>query len=549
MGKSRSLSSITKIEWKPNPKQEYFLSLPDTIKEALYGGAAGGGKSEVLLLLPLIRGFHEHSRFKGIIFRRTYPELQREIIERSFNWYPHAGGVWNSDKKQWQFPSRAIMRFGHMEYEKDARTYDSDEYNYIAFDELTSFTEFQYRYLFSRNRSSDRKLPAIVRSGTNPGNTGHGWVLDRFIEPNGIPVPWGTLLYDKLTKSNRIFIQALIKDNEEHLDPSYYDTLANLPEAECRAKRDGDWHTFAGQVFAEFRSEHIPGESENALHVIKSFEIPSWWPRFVVVDWGYNANTVIIWCAVSPEGKLIIYKEFSVKKTKISIWANELRLISEREGLTNVNKNLILCASAWQNRGDELTIAEQVREHSGFVPRPANNSRIAGKLTVHEYLRWEEKTGRLIRASSEYDSSYAERLLRIEGWESYRKYVDQFQAPEPEINLPKLQIVDTCEGCKKVIPLCTYANKSNTSNKDSEDVAEFPGDDFYDVIRYACMEAEQIKLDPGIVAYQQKLNDIVISLEKTNDQTAFHRNIEKLEREQKPVVRPVRRMHRGRVAA
>ena len=63
------------------------------------------------------------------------------------------------------------------------------------------------------------------------------------------------------------------------------------------------------------------------------------------------------------------------------------------------------------------------------------------------------------------------------------------------------------------------------------------------------MEAEQIKLDPGIVAYQQKLNDIVISLEKTNDQTAFHRNIEKLEREQKPVVRPVRRMHRGRVAA
>ena len=66
--------------WKPFRKQEDFLTIPDSVKEALYGGAAMGGKSDALVMLPIVRSFFQHPRFKGIIFRRTYPELEREII-------------------------------------------------------------------------------------------------------------------------------------------------------------------------------------------------------------------------------------------------------------------------------------------------------------------------------------------------------------------------------------------------------------------------------------------------------------------------------------
>src|SRR5690242_16322545 len=100
---------MTPLEFKPHKKQESFLSIPDSIFEAMYGGAAGGGKSDILVMLPLLRRFHESPYFKGIIFRRTYPELESEIIARSRKWYPHFGGVYHEEKRRWTFPSGAIM--------------------------------------------------------------------------------------------------------------------------------------------------------------------------------------------------------------------------------------------------------------------------------------------------------------------------------------------------------------------------------------------------------------------------------------------------------
>ena len=174
------------ITWKPTARQEVFLSLPDTIFEALYGGQAGGGKSEVLLQLPLIREFHQHPSFKGIIFRRTLPELEREIILRSQSdgYYKACGGDYQDQKKRWRFPSGAILQFGHLEHESDVKIYDTAQYNYMAFDECTSFTAFQYEYLaYSRCRSSNQNLPSIVRSGTNPGGISHNYFRKRFVEP------------------------------------------------------------------------------------------------------------------------------------------------------------------------------------------------------------------------------------------------------------------------------------------------------------------------------------------------------------------------------
>lgn len=135
--------------WQPHSRQEQFLQLPDEVFEALFGGQAGGGKSEVLLNLPLARQFHQHPRFKALILRRTSPELEREIVSRSEvdGLYKACGGEYNGQHKRWKFPSGAVVQFGHCEHEKDVKIYDTAQYNYIAFDEVTSFTPYQYEYL------------------------------------------------------------------------------------------------------------------------------------------------------------------------------------------------------------------------------------------------------------------------------------------------------------------------------------------------------------------------------------------------------------------
>ena len=78
-------------KWRPNPKQEKFLAIPNSIKEAFYGGGAGSGKSEVLLVYPIVRRWYQNSKFKQVFMRRTYPELRNEILPRSKEFYYKLG--------------------------------------------------------------------------------------------------------------------------------------------------------------------------------------------------------------------------------------------------------------------------------------------------------------------------------------------------------------------------------------------------------------------------------------------------------------------------
>lgn len=503
--------------WRPFARQEEFLSLPDSVFEALYGGAAGGGKSECLILFPIIRGFHQHPKFKGILMRRTFPELEKEIILRSWDWYPATGARYNEEKKRWTFPSGAVMQFGHAEYEQDVRKYDTTEYNYMAFDELTSFTEFQYTYLtLSRCRTSTPGLPAIVRSGTNPGNVGHNWVRKRFIEAG----PFGSLLLDPITKTKRIFIQSLCTDNP-HIDPGYINRLAGLPEAERRAKRDGDWWYFAGQVFDDWRENRLSDEPENACHVIEPFDIPLYWPRFLAIDWGYRAMTIALWAAISPDLRLYIYREYSCKEEKISTWATDIGKLSAGEQLVDA----VICKSAYQTRGDETTIAEQFEEYSGLPIRAANNDRIAGLLLMREYLRWRPKPDRKLYPQEEYNQERAAEILRKFGTTAHQQYLDSFQPTKEETNLPQLQVFSTCRELRKCLPLCVY----HETKKD--DVAQFEDDDPYDCCKYLVIAAEDYMRPNPIAVKERKRAEVLAELKQRNDQTLFYRKMRALERE------------------
>ncbi len=466
-------------EWRPSKKQEKFLSLPDTIFEALYGGAAGGGKTEVLMMLPLVRGFINHPRFKGVILRRTFPELDKEVIPRSMEYYKPAGGNYNDQKKCWTFPSGARIFFGHIENESDVRKYDTTEWNYIAFDELTSFTEFQYIYLSaSRCRTSSPDLPAIVRSGTNPGNIGHGWTKRHFQIDK---VPSLTIIKDKLTDNLRIFVPALLSDNP-YIDPEYGNRLELLPDSEKRAKKFGDWNAYEGQVFEDFRIEPLPGEPLTAQHVIPQKEIPSWYPVILAIDWGFRAMIYAMWGAITPSGQLIIFREYSRKKTLIREWASDLNRLSQSDNLVDI----VIDPSAKQKRGDEKTIFEQVYEsfspQLGSLLHTADNDRIGGKLLCQEFLRWKVRPPKF-EAREGYNQEFANYILRTSGIDAYKKYQDYFKGDDVKEILPRLQIMETCPILIETIPQCTY-EKNSENGKSKEDVAEFDGDDPYDTWRY-----------------------------------------------------------------
>ena len=137
------------IVWKPQPKQAAFMRRCED--EALYGGAAGGGKSDALVIEALRQVNVPH--YRGLIVRKTYPQLS-ELIDKTMQYYrpvfPKAR--YNASSHVWTFPSGAKIYFGSMFRTQDKYNYQGKAFDFIGVDELTHFTWEEYSYLMSRNR-------------------------------------------------------------------------------------------------------------------------------------------------------------------------------------------------------------------------------------------------------------------------------------------------------------------------------------------------------------------------------------------------------------
>jgi hypothetical protein len=540
-GKDAVVENLVK-EWRPFPKQELFLAIPDSIKEAFYGGGAGSAKTETLMMLPIVRGWHENPRFKQLFLRRTNPELKTEIIPRMKQIYPRFGATWNGQDLTWTFPSPdqygsglrgnagAVITCGHCETEDDVHRYDGMEINLFTPDELTSLTQWIFLYIgYTRTRAPiGSDLPEIIRAGGMPGDIGHSWVKRRLIDP----APKGSVIIVGRGGNKRIYIHATYLDNP-HLGEAYGKTLAGLPEAERKAKM-GDWEAYQGLVFDEFRDRHYHDEPDNAIHVIDPFDIPDWWPRMVIGDWGLRAMTYVGFFAISPNGRLYLYRELAWRGAKIAQWAPTVKDIIERENPRVVK----FCRSAAQDRGTEHTVQSQIEEALGRYVELSDNSsgsRIAGKTLVHEYLRWTPRPIIPVSEMPKFDEGYAQWLYRNKSEQDYKNYLRLFDAPVPETNLPKLQIFKQCTLMPLAIQSCNY-EKAGKDGKPPEDVAEFPDDDPYDVLRYACDSAERYFEDSAEEFRRiQAQERLIKTLQETNEWTAYYRNMLRLEAENRPI--------------
>jgi hypothetical protein len=227
-----------------HPKQEVFVEL-DAL-EALFGGAAGGGKSEALLAGAL-RDVDKPG-YSAIIFRRTYTALALKgaIMDRAAEWLGGTDAKWSDRDRRWTFPSGAVLQFGFCDNEGDLERYKSAEFQYLAIDELTEWPEKWYTFLFSRvRRKRGVDIELRVRGATNPDGIGQEWVRERF----GIPL--NEIVNEPIwTDCDRVFIPARAEDNPALDLESYERSLRNLSTAKYEQLRWGRWiRDLGGMVY------------------------------------------------------------------------------------------------------------------------------------------------------------------------------------------------------------------------------------------------------------------------------------------------------------
>lgn len=273
-------------------KQKAFIRA--TATEVLFGGAAGGGKSYGQLIDAFLYAL-TYPASKQLILRRTYAELEKSLIRVSLALFPREVYTYHATAHTGRFKNGSLIDFGYCATENDVFQYQSAEYDVVRFDELTHFTEFQYLYLISRVRGANG-YPKQIKSSTNPGGVGHGWVKARFVDP--APPATEFVAEDGGT---RIFIPSKIDDNQflARHDPDYKRRLMALPEREQKALLHGDWNIFEGQYFTEFSYE---------VHTCDPIALPAEWRRYRTIDYGLD-RLACLWIAVDGERNVYVYRE------------------------------------------------------------------------------------------------------------------------------------------------------------------------------------------------------------------------------------------------
>lgn len=435
-----------------HPRQAMAFNSPAT--ELLYGGAAGGGKS-FYLRVSAIRWCLAVPGAQVYLFRKTYADLRANHLRGPGNLHEllatataRGQARWRENAGEFRFAGGSVLRLAHLGHDSDLARYQGAEIHVLLIDELTHFSEHQYRFLRARVRRAglavppalERRLPRI-ECATNPGSVGHAWVKAAWITPRRPGELWRAPADEG--GMGRQYLPARLDDNPTLAaqDPDYLTRLSGLGAPEwVKALRDGNWDIAAGAAFEMW---------DRARHVLAPFDIPPDWLRFRSLDWGSTRPFSVGWWAVSdgsrpglPPGALVRYREWY----------------------------------GWDGRPDRglrLTSAEVAR---GILERDAPGERIAFSVADPAVF------GRHDGPSVAEHMALAGVPLRPAANGRKAGYQEVRQRLTGDDGRPMLYVFSTCaDGFLRTVPELVL------DPDDPEDVDTAAEDHAYDETRYACM--------------------------------------------------------------
>lgn len=300
--------SNVNVVWTPQPgSQTAFLTVPPAIFEVLYHGNRGGGKTDCLIM-----DFAQHCgvgfgrAWRGLIFRRTYPELQ-DVISKSEEWFSQVfpQAKYNRGKTFWEWPDGERLYFRHFLREEDYNKYHGHAYPFMGWEELTTWpNDGGYKRMMSLCRSTKPGMPRKYRGTTNPYGVGHNWVKQRFHLEGRVPPGPGPIIDITDDDGNflhkAVAIASSVKENKILLeaDPGYIDKIraSARNEAELAAWLYNDWSVVAGGMFDDVW--------DPATHIIPAFRVPPTWRLDRSFDWGSSRPFSVGWWAESDGSDL-----------------------------------------------------------------------------------------------------------------------------------------------------------------------------------------------------------------------------------------------------
>lgn len=454
--------------WIPQPGPQLAALEADWCDELFYGGERGGGKSDFQLGFQEDGALRYGDKWRGIMFRKTYPELE-ELQARASEVFSVSGAVFKTQPSAdypfsncWYYPGGASVKMRYIEREKDYGRYHGHQYTGISFDEVTEYaTPFALLKMLSTLRSP-HGVPCSVRLTGNPGGVGHIWVKSRYISI----APPMTPYTDPETGFTRMFVPSKTSDNAILLknDPSYRNRLMAATggnEALRKAWLEGNWDIVAGAFFDCW---------DSSKHVIKPFKIPEEWTRFRSGDWGSaRPFSFGYWAVVQdvfetpcgkilPRGALVRYREWYGAKDSINEPNVGLKIPAEEVG-------------------NRLATMERGEKISYGVLDPAAFSSDGGPSIHERILLGSNKKVSFRRA----DNKRVARNGAMGGWDQMRaRFIG-------EDGRPMIYCFNTCLDSIRTIPLLQHdALNIEDINTEMEDHAA-------DEWRYACMSRPYTK--------------------------------------------------------